>query len=363
MDFSLADLSSFLAVAERCNFRAAAEAVHLSQPALSRRIEKLERALGERLFERDTRHVVLTNVGRAFEPRARQLLHGLQETLLGLSDAANRQVPEVRLACVTSAVRYLLADALIAFRQRHPRVRISIVDGGAHDVLAAVARGEVDFGFNFLTGDTAQLHFEPLYRDPYVAICARSHPLAGRSRLRWEELLQYDYLSVNRDNGNRVVLDLALAGRLAPQPVCEVRRIASLLTLVEAGVGVAAVPRLAAPRHSDLLCVIALEEPAVDRVFGVSRRTRQPLPPAAQAFLDFFMCWVQRPQCQARHEAHLHCDIAVRSSAAAADCPCVLAATHGQPVQETSRAASRPRRRAGDRPTAGLSSEPAARSR
>jgi DNA-binding transcriptional LysR family regulator len=292
VNFTLADLSAFVAVAERCNFRAAAEAVHLSQPALSRRIDKLEEALGVRLFDRSTRHVALTHVGRQFEPRARKLLHDLQEALLVVSDAAASHVPEVRIACVTSAVRHFLADALKAFRQRHPRLRVKIADGGAQDVLDSVARGDVDVGFSFLGEGSPELAFRPVLADPYVAICSRDHALAGVQQLTWDELAQYDYIAVNRNNANRTVIDLALAGRTVLKPVCEVRRMAGLLALVESGVGVAAVPRLALPTESAVLVTIPLVEPAVDRLFGVVSRAGASIAPAATAFLDFFGEWV-----------------------------------------------------------------------
>src|SRR6185369_4853370 len=91
MNFDLADLRAFIAVAELASFRAAAETIHLSQPALSRRIDKLEDALGVRLFDRNTRNVELTAVGRDFARKSRTLLDDLDTILLGVRDvAANR---------------------------------------------------------------------------------------------------------------------------------------------------------------------------------------------------------------------------------------------------------------------------------
>lgn len=291
MNFSLDDLRAFVAVAERSSFRAAADAIHVSQPAISRRIDKLEESLGLRLFDRTTRSVELTAVGREFEPRARQLLHDLQNALLDLGVSACAEVPKVRIACVTSAVRYLLAEALIAFRRHYPGVRVLVVDGGAQDVISSVANGEVDFGFSFLGEQNGNLDYRPIFSDAYVAICHRDHELARRQRLTWRELVQSDYLSLSQENGNRRVIDRALGNQLRPQPVCEVRRISSLLGLVEAQVGVAAVPRLALPLKHDALAVIPLTEPVITRCFGVMRRSGFDLPPAARTFLNFFSEW------------------------------------------------------------------------
>src|SRR5690606_33204772 len=86
--FDLQELQAFVATAEKLSFRAAADDLHISAPALSRRIEKLEASLGVRLLERSTRHVALTNVGRVFLEHARSALDELEDGMLGVSDLA-----------------------------------------------------------------------------------------------------------------------------------------------------------------------------------------------------------------------------------------------------------------------------------
>src|SRR5438067_5007761 len=112
MNFDLGDLRAFIAVAELSSFRAAAETIHLSQPALSRRIDKLERALRVRLFDRDTRNVELTAVGRDFARKARTLLDDLDAILLGVRDVAANRWGQVTLACIPSTVHYFLPTVL-----------------------------------------------------------------------------------------------------------------------------------------------------------------------------------------------------------------------------------------------------------
>ena len=103
--FDLNDLMAFRAVAELGNFRKAAESVHISQPAFSRRIDKLEQALGVRLLERSTRRVSLTVVGRDFDRQLRQILDALDTTLLGIRGVAATRMGEVTIAAVPSAQR------------------------------------------------------------------------------------------------------------------------------------------------------------------------------------------------------------------------------------------------------------------
>src|SRR5215207_7115899 len=109
MNFDLADLRAFVAVADLGSFSAASQTLHLSQPALSRRVEKLEVALGFRLFERTTRKVELNAMGRSFIPKARHVLNELESALLGMTDLSDRLRGQVSIACVPSAVGNLVA--------------------------------------------------------------------------------------------------------------------------------------------------------------------------------------------------------------------------------------------------------------
>ena len=100
INFDLNDLQAFRAVVEQGSFRKAADTVRLSQPALSRRIEKLEDALGVKLFERTTRKVSLTQAGRGFMPSVERLLDDLDVALLGISEVASTRLGHVTVACV-----------------------------------------------------------------------------------------------------------------------------------------------------------------------------------------------------------------------------------------------------------------------
>jgi DNA-binding transcriptional LysR family regulator len=291
MKFSLPDLQAFVAVAELGSFRAAADAVHLSQPALSRRIEKLEDALGVRLFDRTTRRVSLTTVGRDFSRKARALLDDLDNSLLAISDVAATQAGEVTVACVPSAVYYYLAGVVQRYHERFPGIRVRIIDEAANTVLRAVVDSEADFGLNFIGTQEPDIDFEPLLEESFVAACRRDHPLARRKSVTWSELGAYDYLTVSKQSGNRLLIDLALANvRDRPKWFHEVRHVSTLLGLVEAGLGVAAVPQLAMPGQAHAtLASVPLIEPVVTRTLGLIRRRGRTLAPAAQALHDLLV--------------------------------------------------------------------------
>lgn len=297
LNFDLNDLVSFRAVAELGNFRKAAEAVHLSQPAFSRRIEKLEDALGVRLLERTTRRVTLTAVGRDFERKVRELLDELDTTLLGIRGVAATRMGEVTVACVPSTVYYHVSQVVRSFHETSPKVRVKVLDAGANEVLAAVSRGEADFGLNFMGAQEADLEFRPLVEERFVAACRRDHPVAKLRRVSWAELGRHDFIAVSRSSGNRVLLDQALAGVPdRPLAIYETQHVTTALGLVEAGLGVAAVPSMAMPGPDHpLLVSVPLVEPVVSRKIGLIRRRGRSLSPAAQQLYDLFSRVRRRP--------------------------------------------------------------------
>src|SRR4030095_4424632 len=131
MNAELLDLKAFVTVAELGSFVRTAEALNLSQPALSRRIQKLEESLGAPLLERSTRHVKLTMVGRELLPKVRRFLDELEASVLGISDLGSRSAGLVSIAAVPTAVFYFLPQAIARFSKKYPRIRIRILDIGA----------------------------------------------------------------------------------------------------------------------------------------------------------------------------------------------------------------------------------------
>jgi DNA-binding transcriptional LysR family regulator len=295
MNFDLADLRGFLAVADLGSFRAAAESLHLSQSAVSRRVDKLEEALGVDLFVRTTRRVELTTIGRTFVHKARAVLNELENALLGIADFAERISGEVTVACVPSAVGYFLPGVIGEFHRLHPRIRVRLIDESSSDILLAVANGEADLGLTYIGTQEPDIEFEPLLDDPFVVACPSDHPLAGRRRVTWAELAQHDYVSLAQGSGNRFLLDQALAHvEHKPEWFCEVRHVPALVSLVEAGLGFGIVPRLAMPPRSRLVS-IALEEPTISRTIGIIRRRGRPLRAGPELFRQLLVSMKGRP--------------------------------------------------------------------
>ncbi len=287
INFDLQQLQAFVAVAERGNFRAGADHIHLSAPALSRRIDKLETILGARLFNRTTREVELTPLGRVFLERARAALDDLESAMLGISDIAASRSGLVTVACVPSAAIYFLPSVVRSFSERYPLVRIRVIDEAASQVLTSVVSGESDFGISFMGSQIPGVDFDPIHTDPFVLAVPSGHALARRKTLAWADLAAERMIAVARSSGNRQLLDDALAkAGVNPSYRFEVSHIATLLGMVDAGLGLAAVPRLAlSPTHPTLVGV-ALRQPTVTRELGLATRHGATLRPPARVFHD-----------------------------------------------------------------------------
>ncbi len=288
MNLDVQGLQAFTRIAALGTFQKAANALFLSQSALSRRISKLEEDLGVRLLDRTTRRVRLTAVGRDFLPQARRLVEELEISFAGMRDMAKHGAGQVALACVPTAAMHILPPVIRDYSAKHPDNRIRILDVHANEVLQAVLRGEAEFGLTLSGADEPEIETEPLFDDPFVLACHKDHPLAKRRSVKWAELEKHRVITVGRMSGNRALLDFGLPSNLPQQRwTYEVQHsFWTGLGMVEAGIGVIAVPMLAlAGRRNSALVSRPLVEPKLTRTLAVIRRRGVTLSPAAQEFL------------------------------------------------------------------------------
>ncbi|WP_337054734.1 LysR family transcriptional regulator [Pseudoxanthomonas sp. USHLN014] len=286
MNCEILDLRAFLLVAESRSFHRAAETLHVSQPALSRRIQKLEQAIGSPLLERTTRSVSTTAVGENLLPLVRRMLEEFDGSLFAQrGDHVGRQIT---IACLPTAAFYFLPSVMARFHAEHPNVRFRILDVPATEGLQAVERGEVEFGINFMGASDPNLSFEVLVEDPFVLACRRDHPLAKKRKIAWSDLEKHQLITVHRTSGNRTLLDGALAREnLKLRWFYEVTHLSTSLGMVEAGIGVSVLPRMATPQGDHpTLVTRPIDSPVVSRTIGIVRRNNAALSPMAERFLQ-----------------------------------------------------------------------------
>lgn len=281
-------LEAFIAIADQGGFRKAAQAVHITQTALSRRLQNLESLLEVKLVERTTRSVALTAIGRAFLPQARRILSDLGTALLELRETGKAQRGDFSIACVPTVGIQYLPRILQEYSKSHPRNRIKILDHASAAVADAVLRREAEFGIQVAGPLHPDLSAEPLLEDRFVLICRADHPLARRTRVSWKELESHPLILAGEVSGNRPLLDEALRPETVTlQSFYEVQRSSTALGLVAEGVGAAVVPSLAIQKGAyPRIRVVALANPVISRQLVLVTRRNSHLSPAAQALYD-----------------------------------------------------------------------------
>lgn len=285
------DLRAFLMIVELGSFHGAAEALNLSQPALSRRIKKLEATIGAPLLDRTSRSLSVTALGNELIPLVRRMLEEFDNSLLSARGETSIGRHLLSIACLPTIAVGFLPRVIKPFKEILPRIRFRILDLKSVDVLQAVSRGEVEFGINLIGASDPDLNFEPLLDDPFVLAASRHHPLAEKDVVEWADLKPYPLIVIHRSSGNRTLLDATLARRkLALNWAYEVTRFSTALGLVESGLGISVLPSMAVPPddHPNLI-TRPIGDPAITRTIGIVYRRGTSLSAPAQQFRDMLM--------------------------------------------------------------------------
>lgn len=238
-------LHSFRVVAEELNYRSAAMRLHLDQSALSRRIQRLESALGFRLMERTTRQVALTDAGRLFLRENAALLSRYDETVAAARRVAEGKTGALRVAYMAFAATGLMPAAVARFRVARPYVDVRLVYLRTQGQKLALAQGEIDAGFLIGPFDHPDFATAPLSAEPLAVVAPNDHPLMKADVVAPADLRGVDL--VLGDMGEWGAYRLRLADLFGSEGVpLDVRMEASntlaLLGLVAAGLGVTIYP-------------------------------------------------------------------------------------------------------------------------
>ncbi len=278
-------------------FTRAADELNLSQPALTRRVKKLEEHLKVSLFERTTRKVTLTYAGKALLPHARALLDYMDNAILSVQELAAHQKGVIKLSCIPTATFYFLPLVLEKFNSLYPNIRVHIHEQATMDSLDSLMSGETDFGINMNRVTHPQISFTPLVDEPYILVCRRDHPLATKKLVEWNELASHRLIGIRRTSGNRILIEQEIAQTAGTlEWFYEVRHYSTAIGLVEAGLGIAALPCMAMSHHQhESLVSIPLVEPVIRRSIGLIRRNDVPLSPIAERLVNLFLeMWFER---------------------------------------------------------------------
>jgi len=289
-------VQAFIAIADNGTFNRAADALHITQTALSRRIQNLESFLGVKLVERTTRSVALTQLGRDFLPQARRLLTDLATALVEIRETGKSLRGDVTIACVPTVGVHYLPRIIQQYSALHPDNRIKILDHASSQVASAVMRREAEFGINMQGAHDPELSSVALLKDRFVLVCRKDHPLAKKKQVAWKQLEPHALILAGHESGNRPLLDTALEEQeVTLRSFYEVQRSSTAMGMVAEGLGAAVVPGLAVQEGAyPSLAVIPLVHPVVSRTLVLLSRTKAHLTPAAQALYDLIRKQAQR---------------------------------------------------------------------
>lgn len=276
---SIRQLECLVATAKHLNFRAAARECHISQPALSGQIARLEAELGVSLFERSRRRVLLTPVGEALVERAKRLLANLDDLAAVARVHAAPLGGQLRLGVIPTIAPFMMPAALPLIRQVCPELEILIREEQTARSLELLDEGKLDAVLLALEAELGHVQTRPLFRDAFVFAAAAGHPLAQKKAVKASEL-----------EGERVLL-LEDGHCLKDQAwaICEGQRVkdyvdfratslGTLAQMVSSGAGITLLPELSVPTVGRLPGIVLrpFAKPVPYRTIGLAWRATSP---------------------------------------------------------------------------------------
>ncbi|WP_028292964.1 LysR family transcriptional regulator [Oceanobacter kriegii] len=282
-------LRAFLAVARTLSFAEASNQVFLSQPALSLAIKTLEESLGGKLLTRTTRSVKLTPEGEALVPIATRLMADWDNAQEQLQQRFALQMGQVAVASMPSFAAGLLPQVLKTYRNRYPAIRVEVHDVIAEQVVAMVRSRRIEVGVSLVPEGAPDLDFTPLFTDEFVAVLPPDSALLnGQSSLCWDQLLEQDFIALQRPSIVRLMLERQLAEQGKQlNVVFDAHQLATVGKMVASGLGISVVPGLCRQQMEEMGAVcLPLNGPLVVGDVGILTRRGHELSVAAQALVD-----------------------------------------------------------------------------
>jgi DNA-binding transcriptional LysR family regulator len=247
MELDLEDVAAMVVLGETLHFGRAAERLHVSQPALSKRIRRLEERVGGPLLVRKYRDVRLTEAGRLLAGRGRQLLHESAATLALSRRAARGEAGVLKIGFGIASILGLLPAVLLRFRQAYPAVELQLRDMSTPEQVNALGEGTIDVGFVRLPVADRRLQMQPVIHERLVAAVGPRSP--WNRQLGLKSVAAEPFIIIARARSASFydhALSICAASGFAPRVVQEANELFTVLSLVGAGLGVSLVPRSAA---------------------------------------------------------------------------------------------------------------------
>lgn len=281
----LRHLRYFLAVAENCHYRNAAEELQVSQPTLSQQIKDLEAELGTALFERIGRRVRLTQAGETYREYARRAFNVLEEGQAVLNEYDEMLRGTLTVGVVQTVNAYLTPRIVSEFVANVPFVFLRVNELSADEIEDGVLSGNLDLGVSFDPSPGREFNVESLYSEEFVLVVHSSHSLASRKRVRIADLGNIPLALLNRSYCTRRMIDSVFREANVPCRVAvELNSVTGLVAITECGGPPTILPKLGV--ESTKATVIKLEQPTPTRHVCLLRATGHAPIRARDVFVD-----------------------------------------------------------------------------
>jgi DNA-binding transcriptional LysR family regulator len=285
MHFDLVDLSLFRHVVEAGSITRGAERAHLALAAASTRIRNMEASLGASLLVRRRQGVTPTQAGRTLLQHARVILRQTERMREDLGAYGGGLAGQIRVLSNTNALTEFLPEALSSFLSAHPHVSVDLEERLSDEIVGLIAEGVADLGIVAATVDVNPLETYPFRKDRFVLVVARNHPLAKRTKLGYAQVLDYDFVGLDRASAlQRFLADKAARAGQQLRLRVQLRSFDAVCRLVECNVGIGIVPETTARRVSKTMAIapIVLSDAWAARELKICVRNFNELPPYAR---------------------------------------------------------------------------------
>jgi DNA-binding transcriptional LysR family regulator len=286
---TLTQLRALVTVVEVRSFSAAAGRLALTQSGVSHAVATLEAELGAALLRRERAGPVPTALGERVLAHAREALRRLEHIHQEVAAAAGPATGKVRLGTPPSVAARVLPGMLAALRRRQPGIDVVLFEGSDLEVDGWLRTGAVDVGI--VPVPRPGFDALDLVADEMLAVLPAGHPLAGRRAIRLRDIAADPFI-MSKGGCEPLIRDLFRAAGLEPRVRQEVRDMATILGMVQEGLGVTVVPALALPPRAARLRALALE-PRARRRLGLAMPALAQAPPAAAAFARAAHAWAR----------------------------------------------------------------------
>jgi DNA-binding transcriptional LysR family regulator len=302
LNLTSAQLRSVLAVADCRSFIAAAFALKLSQPALTRTVKRVESLIGVKLFSRTTRQLSLTHAGREFATLARRLLTDLKLGVESLRQLEGGERGQVALSSVVPLTDAAFAAEIAHYSSGTPGVEVHLRQGLQSQVVDDVRSGAADLAIGYLDDLPATITTEEVRREHFYVVCPRRWPLAERRVIALRALKDATLVSFPPESQTRWVVDGAAKSLgLSLRYSITVNQRATLLELVRHGAGMAVVPGSDCPDPQDQdFAVRLLVHKRLYCRLGLMWLRERPLSDPAIRFMPFIQAWLEEQRSPPR---------------------------------------------------------------